>query len=279
MVPRIEIDVSGSVIKALRERQADSGNSLSEVVENLLGETLELERHSLFQVSTSNALVEGVFQGSVTVGQLRTHGDFGLGTFSGLDGEMIMDRGECYRATADGELSKAEDDREVPFALVTWFEPDVDASLGEEVTLADLTRRIDVMRPSKNLFAGLRVEGIFDELSLRAACPARLGEGLVEATSHQSEFQLENARGSLIGFWAPEYTMTVSVPGYHFHFIAHDRSRGGHVLDVRAHDLTIEVHAERDIHLSLPETEEFLTADLRGEHRAELDQAETGHSD
>ncbi len=84
--------------------------------------------------------------------------------------------------------------------------------------------------------------------------------------------------GTLVGFWAPEYSMALSVPGYHFHFISEDRTVGGHVLGMRASELTIGVHTERDLHLSLPETEEFLTADLRGEHAAALDKAETGHS-
>ncbi len=89
MPPRIEIEVSGSVIRALREREGQTGKSLGSLVDALLSESLELQRHSLFQVSTSNALVKGVFDGSTTVGELRSHGDFGLGTFDRLDGEMI----------------------------------------------------------------------------------------------------------------------------------------------------------------------------------------------
>jgi acetolactate decarboxylase len=46
--------------------------------------------HTLYQVSTATALVEGVYQGAVRVGALREHGDLGLGTFEGLDGEMVI---------------------------------------------------------------------------------------------------------------------------------------------------------------------------------------------
>lgn len=279
MSPRVELDLSGSVMEALRDRGDRTGESLSQIVDTLLSEALQLERHSLFQVSTSNALVQGVFDGSTTVAELRFHGDFGLGTFDRLDGEMILIDGECFRATAGGALSQADDGREVPFALVTRFESDVDDVVEMEVSLAGLTAKIDGLRPSENLFAAVRVDGSFDELSLRAACPARPGEDLVEATAHQSEFELEGVRGTFVGFWAPEYARTVSVPGYHFHFISEDRRRGGHVLGMRARHLAIGVHLERDLHLSLPETADFLAADLRGEHVEALEKAETGHRD
>lgn len=45
--------------------------------------------HEIFQLSTINALLEGVFDGNMSYGQLKQHGDFGIGTFNGLDGEMI----------------------------------------------------------------------------------------------------------------------------------------------------------------------------------------------
>lgn len=189
-------------MRELQARGQKTGLPLSRLVDTLLSEALQLQRHSLFQVSTSNALVKGVFDGSATIGELRAHGDLGLGTFAGLDGELIMIDGECFRATAGGSVSKVGDDREVPFGLVTWFEPDAEAIHEAETSLVDLTRAVDAMRPSKNLFAALRVDGTFDSLSMRAACPARPGEGLLEATAHQSEFETEDLRGSLVGFWA-----------------------------------------------------------------------------
>lgn len=43
----------------------------------------------LYQVSTINALLEGIYDGDTSYGELKQHGDFGIGTFSGLDGGMI----------------------------------------------------------------------------------------------------------------------------------------------------------------------------------------------
>lgn len=277
MSPRIESEISQGVWSALEERRARSGEPVDHIVDALLAEALDLERHSLFQVSTSNALVRGVFGGVITVGDLRRHGDFGLGTFSDLDGELVMIDGDCFRATAAGVVEVADDRREVPFALVTQFKPDVEVTIEGSASFDELAARLDEMRPSENLFAGVRLDGEFSRLSMRAACKARPGENLVEATSRQSEFDVEDLVGSLVGFWSPSYSRSIGVPGYHFHFISDDRATGGHVLDLQAGRCHIALHTESDLHLALPETREFLAADLSGDHRDELRTVESEH--
>ena len=102
MTPRLNAEVSESVWRALSDESEHTGDSISTVLDRALATAFDLERHSLFQVSTSNALVQGVFQGAVTVRELKGKGDFGLGTFDGLDGELIMLDGVCYRATGGG---------------------------------------------------------------------------------------------------------------------------------------------------------------------------------
>ena len=267
-------DVSEIVWRALLDESERSGDSLSTVVDRALGAAFNLDRHSLFQVSTSNALVQGVFRGAVTVGDLKRSGDFGLGTFEGLDGELVMLDGVCYRATGGGAVALPADDACVPFAVVTHFHPDVSLTTGGG-SLADLTAAVDASRPSENLFVGIRADGRFERLALRAVCAAGPGEGLVEATAHQSEFTVGDVEGSLVGFWAPLYARAVNVPGYHFHFISEDRAFGGHLLDMEAGQLEVGIHIESELHIAIPETEEFLTADLSGDHQDALHQAET----
>lgn len=275
MARRVEIELSESVWAELRRRRDETGSTLSRLADDALSRAFELERHSLFQVSTSNALARGVFDGAVTVGELRRHGDFGLGTFAGLDGELIMIDGICLRAGAGGEVSAVDDEREVPFALVTRFVPDRSATIESAEGLSGLAKTLDDLRPSQNLFAGVRADGLFASLTLRAACPARPGEGLLEATRHQSEFALRDVEGTLVGFWAPEYARAVGVPGYHFHFVSGDRRSGGHVLEITAGRLDIAMQVESELHLAMPETAEFLAADLSGDHHDEVEAAET----
>ena len=77
----------------------------------------------LFQASTYSALQAGDYNGNVTLKDLRAHGDFGLGTFDALDGEMILLNGTFYQIKSDGSVSVANDSMKTPFADVTSFEP------------------------------------------------------------------------------------------------------------------------------------------------------------
>ena len=266
--------MSESVWRALAEESNRSGETISAVVDRALAATFELDRHTLFQVSTSNALVQGVFRGAVTVADLKRNGDFGLGTFEDLDGELVMIDGDCFRASGGGVVNAAPDEASVPFAVVTRFHRDTSTTTAAG-SLADLTASLDRVRPSENLFVGIRVDGRFDRLSLRAACAAAPGEDLLEATAHQSEFNLTDEVGTLVGFWAPLYARAVNVPGYHFHFISEDRALGGHVLGMDAGPLQVGIHVESELHVAIPETEEFLAADLSGDHQEALHRAET----
>ncbi|MGH3668773.1 MAG: acetolactate decarboxylase, partial [Acidimicrobiia bacterium] len=145
MAPRLNAEISESVWNALSDESEQTGESLSTVVDRALAAALDLERHSLFQVSTSNALVQGVFSGAVTVRDLKRNGDFGLGTFDGLDGELVMLDGICYRATGGGVVTSPPDDARVPFAVVTHFQSDLSLSAGPG-SLADLTTALDGSR-------------------------------------------------------------------------------------------------------------------------------------
>lgn len=248
---------------------------MNHFVERALANELDLSQHSLFQVSTSRALVEGVLGGCVTVGDLKRHGDFGLGTFDQLDGEMILLDGHCYQAVQQGHITEVDDQTTVPFATVTHFSSDSQHVLSHLKSFEEFTSQLERHKPSANLFAGFRCEGTFATLSLRAACKAKKNEDLVAALSHQSTFQLSNVQGTLVGFWAPAYSAAVSVPGYHFHFIDSERQIGGHVFDLSTENLQVAIHLENEIHLALPETREFLEADLQQDHNQQLKAVET----
>ncbi len=270
--------VSDSIWTTLQEEVSRSGHSLSFSVERALTSALGLEHHSLFQVSTSGALVRGVFQGCIQVGDLKIHGDFGLGTYESLDGELMMLGGHCYQASAAGVIREAEDSWLVPFATITRFKADKKLNFASIESFEHLEKMIDAERHSDNIFVGLRIDGVFDRIDLRAACKALPGEDLVSATSHQSEFCFESVEGTLVGFWTPTFAKSLNVAGYHLHFISAGRTRGGHVLNLSAGRLSAALHFETDFHLAIPETEDFLRADLRDDPSSALDVAERGSS-
>jgi alpha-acetolactate decarboxylase len=60
----------------------------------------------LYQTSLMSALITGIYEGEATYGEIRKHGDFGLGTFNQLDGEMIGFDGTFYQLTnVEGTLA------------------------------------------------------------------------------------------------------------------------------------------------------------------------------
>jgi acetolactate decarboxylase len=234
----------------------------------------QVVQHTLYQVSTATALVEGIFQGAVRVGDLRRHGDLGLGTFEQLDGEMVVVDGRFYQVKADGSVHEVEDDVLSPFAAITTFSPDIAVTLDHCPDLAHLTAAFDSLRSSENLFFAIRVDGRFDFIHTRAMRRTREGVPLLQAASTQPEFEFRDIAGTLAGFWTPEYAKTLNVPGYHLHFVSSDRKHGGHLLQCRGNNLRLQMQTEGDYHVVLPETEDFLKANLRRDPTQALAQAE-----
>ena len=70
---------------------------------------------TLYQTSTMAALVDGIYDGSTTIGELLEHGDFGVGTFNHLDGEMNVNEGVCFHLFSSGEARVASPDDLTPF--------------------------------------------------------------------------------------------------------------------------------------------------------------------
>jgi len=234
----------------------------------------ERVQHTLYQVSTATALVEGIYQGAVQIAALREHGDLGLGTFESLDGEMVVVDGHFYQVRSDGSVREVQDNVLSPFAAVTAFSPDQSITLENCPDLSCLTSQFDALRQSDNFFYALRVDGTFDYIHARAMRRTKEGIPLVQAAAVQPEFEFHNISGTLVGFWTPEYAKSLNVPGYHLHFVSADRTQGGHVLQCRGKNLRLQIQREGDYHIVLPETEDFLKANLRRDPTAALARAE-----
>jgi acetolactate decarboxylase len=273
----LEATVPTSLKAALVSEAERTRTSASVIVSAALSKYLGHRLHTLFQVSTSGALVAGVYDGEVTVKSILEHGDFGLGTFANLDGEMVVLDGRVYRVQGSGRVSEAGLDASAPFAVVTRFSPQSTVDIGAVASFKELEQRCDQLRTSSNIFYAMRLDGRFRKVRTRAVNPPARGTRLVDAARAQSEFHFTDVEGTLIGLWSPGFSSAFSVPGYHFHFISADRRQGGHVLDVEAIELRLRVESLTDFHLALPESEAFLKADLSKNTDNELACAEQGH--
>ena len=271
------VPISKSLQSALETLSKETGEPISQLVSDTLSRCLGIPLHTLFQVSTSGALVQGVYERAVSSNLLLNYGDFGLGTFENLDGEMVVLDGAIYQVRSDGKVTKIEKDVGTPFAVVTHFVADQDQMIENASSFKDLTKICDRYRDSDNLFYAFRIDGLFGHVHTRAMRETLEGLPLAKAAAIQPEFEFTGVGGTLVGIWAPQFSSALNIAGYHFHFLSEDRSKGGHLLECSGKHLRIRVERLNDFHLSLPESEEFLRADLTKDTSTDLAYAEQVH--
>lgn len=266
--------ISRSLADALDAHRTVTGESLDHVVRAALADYLQVEHGTLYQVSTAGALVEGLSMGEVTVGALKEHGDFGLGTFDALDGEMVAFDGRFFQVSADGSVCEVDDGATTPYAVITHFVAEACMVLEPCGSLVEVYQELDRLRRSDNHFYAVRVDGGFEFIRTRSLGRQRDGVRLAEAAVGEHEFERHDVDGTLVGFWSPAYASRLTVPGYHLHFLSRDRTVGGHVLECRGRELRAQVQHEADLRLALPESPAFLRADLSRDPGTDLATAE-----
>ena len=126
------------------------------------------QRETLAQISTIDAILSGVYDGVVNFGTLKKYGDFGIGTFEGLDGEMLGFDGNFYQVKADGIAYHVSDSMETPFASVTFFEIDCNQDLPEGIDYEQLQDFLDGVLPTGNIFYAIKIEGMFSYMKTRS---------------------------------------------------------------------------------------------------------------
>ena len=207
--------------------------------------------------------LEGDFDGDVTYRDLKKHGDTGLGTFDGLDGEMIGLDGKFYQIKADGSVHPVDGSMKAPFAEVTFFKPDRTVELNNSMNDTQFKSFLDNQLPTKNIFFVFKIEGAFTYIKARSVPKQNIPYPvLADVIKQQSVFEFHNKRGTIIGFRCPAYTTGINAPGYHFHFISADRKAGGHVLEFQVQDVKIEIDDISEFSMVLPGDKEFYGLDL-----------------
>lgn len=247
-------------------------------VETLREEELHAERqaHVLFQASTIGALIDGAYDGDLSFDELGEHGDLGLGTLNGLDGEMIALDGRFYRADVHGTVGEVAGDGLTPFAVVTRFAPTVDAEVAAPPDHEALLAKLDELTPAGTASCAIRIDGRFDLVRARSvprqSPPYR---PLTEVVTEQHVFELTDVGGTMLGFRFPAYVEGIEVSGYHLHFISDDRNRGGHVLGSRgAATLRVRLDPSSDLHVELPPGVELADPELAASTHDAVEQVE-----
>lgn len=237
-------------------------------------ETMTRNDNRVYLCAPVNALVEGIYEQRIPLTQVKQHGDFGLGTFDDLDGEMVMLDGQIYQIASTGHVNCVDEQAWTPFACVTFYRPLSQDRLEAAMPYADFQMWLERLLPSPNIFYALRIDGWFSYLKVRSVPKQENYRPLVEVTQEQAVFTFTDIEGTLAGFFTPSFLGSVSVPGFHLHFLSADRRYGGHLLECRPSKVEAGVQMISMVELALPMSLDYLTWDFRRNSEKDLSQAE-----
>jgi acetolactate decarboxylase len=230
---------------------------------------------SLYIYSTLDALMAGTYDGDLTIGELGARGNFGIGTYNRLDGELIALDGVFYHAKADGTVAVSGKQDKTPLAFVTVFRPTQTLEPDRPLALAEIERWLDAHLGNLNVFYAVRIEGEFRDVSVRAiAAQDEPYKPLSEVAKTQSVHSFPAVRGILIGIRSPAFSKGISLPGYHWHFLTADHGHGGHALQLTLMKGSAQVETIPTVNLELPANKAFAHADQSKDRTAETKQVE-----
>ena len=179
---------------------------------------------SMYQVSLMQAFMHGEYDGVITVGDLKTHGDIGLGTFEGVNGEMIVLDGVVYQAAADGSIKVVPDNETIPFATITRF--------NEDQKIPTITRSVEKQEKPYKEFTDV-------------------------AAADQKVFNHTDQTGTVVAVYFPKYMNELNMHGWHLHYLSDDKTKGGHVLGFNNFKGSGQIDEIHEFKMILPTDDSF----------------------
>ena len=237
------------------------------------------DTETIYQVALLQSLTQGYYDGIIKVSELKEHGDTGIGTFEGVNGEMIVIDGKVYQALGDGSVQEAADDETVPFSNVTFFDSDVSVDLKDIKDMASFKSELDktVNDKGKNMFYMVKVSGTFEKMYVRSEIkqekPYKSLDKALE--TDQREFNYENIKGTVVGLYCPDYMGGLNAAGWHFHFISDDRTKGGHILELNFKEAKAELDITPSFDMSLSDNGDFQGMELAKDVNDAIKKVET----
>ena len=232
----------------------------------------------LFQVALLQSLMQGEYDGVITVYELKHYGDTGIGTFQGVNGELIALDGVVYRALWDGSVEVAPDDETVPFSNITYFDNDINAKNVNASSIQELKDFLTSIaeKHGKNQFYMAKVTGLMPSITVRSELAQKqpykhLDEAL---KTDQREFTYENIKGTVVALYCPKYMEGLNSSGWHLHFISEDGTKGGHVLEISTKDCEANLDMISEFAMIVPNRPSFNNKDLETDMKAAIKEVE-----
>jgi acetolactate decarboxylase len=232
------------------------------------------EEPVLVQVSVIDGLLQGIYDGTYPIGKLLDMGNMGTGTFDRLNGEMMILNDTAFQILSSGRIVIPAPEMLTPFAAITEFRADTSYLLSE-ITFDSLEAAFDHFFPTPNLFYAIHIKGDFRYVKTRSVPEqSKPYPPLVEVTRKQPEFEFENLKGDIAGFFTPDYAKGIAITGFHLHFLNSDRTGGGHITRFTLKEGTMEIGFLSDFQLILPEEGDFFSGNFSVDRTKELEEVE-----
>lgn len=236
----------------------------------------------IYQVSTIQALMLGYSRSVISVSELLEHGNTGLGTFTDVDGEMIVLDGICYRALENGSIEIAEPDRGVPFSTVCTMKKTAPIKFGRTKDIAALKTSLNNIIDSHfglNSMHMARIDGEFEVVDARSESGYRSAHVELKTIlgKTQRAMKFENIKGTLVCVYFPDYLDGINASGWHMHFISEDRRFGGHIFDIVMKSGEGQISKIDSIELKLPDEPIFDTYALKRVSKDDVKNVEQGN--
>jgi len=240
-----------------------------------------MQNMKMYQVSTLQALLLGYSRAVISVSELLKHGNIGLGTFTDVDGEMIVLDGCCYRAMENGDVVEAEAERGVPFSTVCIMEESTPIEFGSTDNIENLKIALNNIIDSHfglNSMHMARIDGEFELVDARSESGYESVHVDLKTIlgKTQRAFKFEKVKGTLVCVYFPDYMDGINAAGWHLHFISEDRKHGGHVFDIIMNSGKGRISKINSIELKLPDEPIFDTYALKQASKEAVKAVEQG---
>lgn len=206
---------------------------------------------TMFQVNSFKLFAKGEYEGFYEYSKIFEQGDFGIGTFDALNGEMVMLDGKVFRILAEGPAVLVDGNETAPVATFCKFNEDLRFE-ASGLTLEELKLEIDSRLLNKDLFYAIRIEGEYNQLTTRSIYaqdkPFRI---LDEVLKEEVLLESKDVKGTAVGFRSPEHMEQALWKSYHLHFISSDESFGGHIHKAVLGDVTVRIDILNHLNLIL----------------------------
>jgi acetolactate decarboxylase len=241
------------------------------------GKTDTLHNH-LFTVGVGGGLIGGLYDGTYPYRKLKQHGNFGLGAPDKLDGELVIFQGKIYQTRHTGKTFMVDDRQLTPFAMVNYFRADKKITISHTLDKKSLFLLLDSILPNVNGLYAIHISGKFSYIKTRAFPPVKAHDHtpLASMLSLQHFFEFNNVNGDLIGYRLPSFMDNTNISGYHFHFLSEHKDAGGHIIDLKADNITIEIDQLDSYTIQVPSNSDFEQFDFKKNRDEDIKSVERG---